>query len=151
MNFLMKTNFFNILYKYSNVLFKIYINKFLLMEEKVIMLKKKIIRINPINEIYISRKRKKKNIKKFYYTRALKLFNDQGYKKIYLCGIGACVNEAIKISLFIKEAMPSIEIGEIITETINHFDEFVNEETKERIQVREDRKSNKIKIELIKK
>ena len=47
--------------------------------------------------------------------------------------------------------MPSIEIGEITTETINHFDEFINEETKERIEVKEDRKSNKIKIELLKK
>ncbi len=121
------------------------------MEGKVIMIKKKIIRTNPINEIYISRKRKNKDIKKFYYSRATKLFNDKGFKKLYICGIGACVNEAIKISLFITEAMPSVEIGEITTETINHFDEFINEETKERIEVKEDRKSNKIKIELLKK
>ena len=120
------------------------------MEEKIIMLKKKIIRTNPINEIYISRKRKKKNIKQFYYSRALELFNNKRYKEIFICGIGACVNEAIKISLFITEAMPSIQLGEINTETINHFDEFVNEETKERIEVKEDRKSNKIKIQLLK-
>ena len=46
--------------------------------------------------------------------------------------------------------MPSVKIGEINTETINHFDEFVNEETKERIEVKEDRKSNKIKIQILK-
>ena len=118
--------------------------------DKVIMLKKKIVKINKINEIYISRKRKEKNIKKFYYSRALELFNDKDYKEIFICGIGACVNDAIRIALFISDAMPSVKIGEIKTDTINHFDEFVHEETKERIEVKQDRKSNKIIIQLLK-
>ena len=47
--------------------------------------------------------------------------------------------------------MPNIIIDNINTETISHFDEYLNEETKELIDVKNDRKSNLIKIKLIKK
>ena len=75
----------------------------------------------------------------------------KNYNEIYICGIGACVNEAIKVALFIIEAIPSVEQSNIITDTISHFDEYINEETNERIGVKEDRRSNIIKIKLIKK
>lgn len=119
--------------------------------DSIKMLKRKVNKENKQNEIYISRKRKGKNIVKFYYNRALELFNNKNYNEIYICGIGACVNEAIKVALFVIEAIPSVEQSDIITDTISHFDEYINEETKERIGVKEDRKSNIIKIKLIKK
>ena len=119
--------------------------------DSIKMLKRKVNKENKQNEIYISRKRKGKNIVKFYYNRALELFNNKNYNEIYICGIGACVNEAIKVALFIIEAIPSVEQSNIITDTISHFDEYINEETNERIGVKEDRRSNIIKIKLIKK
>jgi hypothetical protein len=106
---------------------------------------------NTENKIFVSLKRKSKNINQFYYKRVKELINDKKYKEIYICGIGACVNEAIKISIFITEAMPNIIIDNINTETITHFDEYLNEETKELIDTKNDRKSNLIKIKLIKK
>lgn len=118
--------------------------------DSIRMLKRKINKENKVNEIFISRKRKSNNILKFYYSRALELFNNLNYKEIYVCGIGACVNEAIKVALFITEGVPSIKTGEIKTETIKHFDEYINTETNERIGVKEDRKSNMIRIQLIK-
>jgi DNA-binding protein len=117
----------------------------------ITLLKHKIKRENLKNEIYISRKRKSNNIYKFYFKRVKKLFNDLKYNEIFICGLGACVNEAIRIAVFVKEAMPNIKIEDINTETITHFDEYINEETKERIDVKNDRKSNLIKIKLIKK
>ena len=119
--------------------------------DSIKMLKRKVNKENKQNEIYISRKRKGKNIVKFYYNRALELFNNKNYNEIYICGIGACVNEAIKVALFIIEAIPSVEQSNIITDTISHFDEYINEETNERIGVKEDRRPNIIKIKLIKK
>jgi len=117
----------------------------------IILLIHKIKKENLKNEIYISRKRKSNNINQFYFKRASKLFNDLNYDEIFICGLGSCVNDAIKIAIFINEAMPNIIIDNINTETITHFDEYLNEETKELIDIKNDRKSNLIKIKLIKK
>ena len=104
---------------------------------------------NTENKIYISLKRKSKNINQFYYKRVKELINEKKYKEIYLCGIGACVNEAIKISLFITELIPNLKIDEIKTSTVNHFDEYIDINTKKRIGTTNDRKSNLISIKLI--
>ena len=104
---------------------------------------------NSENKIYISLKRKSKNINQFYYNRVKELINDKKYKEIYICGIGACVNEAIKISLFIIELIPNLKITEIKTNTINHFDEYIDINTKKRIGTTNDRKSNLINIKII--
>ena len=101
------------------------------------------------NKIYISLKRKSKNINQFYYKRVKELINEKKYKEIYICGIGACVNEAIKISLFITELIPNLKIDEIKTSTVNHFDEYIDINTKKRIGTTNDRKSNLISIKLI--
>ena len=104
---------------------------------------------NEENKIYISLKRKSKSINQFYYKRAKELINDKKYKEIYICGIGACVNEAIKVVLFIIELMPNLKIDEIKTDTISHFDEYINVNTKKRIGATEDRKSNLISINIV--
>ena len=104
---------------------------------------------NTENKIYISLKRKSKNINQFYYKRVKELINEKKYKEIYICGIGACVNEAIKISLFITELIPNLKIDEIKTSTVNHFDEYIEINTKKRIGTTNDRKSNLISIKLI--
>ena len=104
---------------------------------------------NTENKIYVSLKRKSKNINQFYYKRVKELINDKKYKEIYICGIGACVNEAIKISLFITELIPNLKVDEIKTSTINHFDEYIDINTKKRIGTTNDRKSNLISIKII--
>ena len=104
---------------------------------------------NTENKIYISLKRKSKNINQFYYKRVKELITEKKYKEIYICGIGACVNEAIKISLFITELIPNLKIDEIKTSTVNHFDEYIDINTKKRIGATNDRKSNLISIKLI--
>ena len=104
---------------------------------------------NTENKIYISLKRKSKNINQFYYKRVKELISEKKYKEIYICGIGACVNEAIKISLFITELIPNLKIDEIKTNTVNHFDEYIDINTKKRIGTTNDRKSNLISIKLI--
>ena len=103
---------------------------------------------NSENKIYISLKRKKNNIKEFYYKRVKELINDKKYKELYICGIGACVNEAIKISLFITELIPSLQVSEIKTSTVNHFDEYIDINTMKRVGTTDDRKSNLISIKL---
>ena len=100
------------------------------------------------NKIFISLKRKSKNIYQFYYKRVQELINNKNYKKIYLCGIGACVNEAIKISLYIVDLIPQLKVSSIKTDTINHFDEYIDINTKKRIGTTEDRRSNLITIKL---
>ena len=104
---------------------------------------------NTENKIYISLKRKSKNINQFYYKRVKELITEKKYKEIYICGIGACVNEAIKISLFITELIPNLKIDEIKTSTVNHFDEYIDINTKKTIGTTNDRKSNLISIKLI--
>ena len=104
---------------------------------------------NTENKIYISLKRKSKNINQFYYKRVKELITEKKYKEIYICGIGACVNEAIKISLFITELIPNLKIDEIKTSTVNHFDEYIDINAKKRIGTTNDRKSNLISIKLI--
>ena len=104
---------------------------------------------NSENKIYISLKRKKNNIKEFYYKRVKELINDKKYKEVYICGIGASVNEAIKISLFITELIPDLKVDEIKTSTVNHFDEYIDINTKKRIGTANDRKSNLISIKII--
>ena len=104
---------------------------------------------NTENKIFVSLKRKSKNINQFYYKRVKELINDKKYKEIYICGIGACVNEAIKISLFITEVMPNLKVDEIKTSTVSHFDEYIDLNTKKRIGTTNDRKSNLISIKII--
>lgn len=100
------------------------------------------------NKIFISLKRKSKNIYQFYYKRVQELINNKNYKEVYLCGIGACVNEAIKISLYIVDLIPQLKVSSIKTDTINHFDEYIDINTKKRIGTTEDRRSNLITIKL---
>ena len=100
------------------------------------------------NKIFISLKRKAKNINQFYYKRVQELINDKNYKEVYICGIGACVNEAIKVSLFIVDLIPQLKVSSIQTDTINHFDEYIEINTKKRIGTTEDRKSNIITIKI---
>ena len=57
------------------------------------------------NEIYISRKRQQ--VEKFYYKRAYNLIFSQNFKEIFICGLGSCVNLAVKVALFILEALPN--------------------------------------------
>ena len=103
---------------------------------------------NSENKIFVSLKRKSKNINQFYYKRVKELINEKNYKEIYICGIGACVNEAIKVSLFIIELIPILKVSEIKTSTINHFDEYIDINTKKRIGTTDDRKSNLISIKI---
>jgi hypothetical protein len=101
------------------------------------------------NEIYVSRKRK--NIEKFYYKRAEELLICKNFKEIFICGLGACLNHAVKISLIVVDCIPNTKIEEIDTKTISHLDEFKNLDTGE-IEVRqEERMSNFIKIKITKK
>ena len=100
------------------------------------------------NKIFVSLKRKSKNINQFYYKRVQELINDKKYKEIYICGIGACVNEAIKISLYIIDLIPQLKVSSIKTDTINHFDEYIDINSKRRIGTTEDRKSNIINIKI---
>ena len=103
------------------------------------------------NEIYISRKRHPKlNLQKFYFTRIDKLFNTFNYKEIYLYGLGACVNDAIRIALFTKETIPSVNIKSITSDTISLYDEYISKTTSERVLTSTARKTNLIKIKLTK-
>ena len=112
------------------------------------MIKTKYIGKYAENKIFVSLKRKSKNINQFYYKRVQELINDKKYKEIYLCGIGACVNEAIKISLYIIDLIPQLKVSSIKTDTINHFDEYIDINSKRRIGTTEDRKSNIINIKI---
>jgi len=107
--------------------------------------------VTSLMKITTKLKRKSKNINQFYYKRVQELINDKKYKEVYICGIGACVNEAIKVSLYIIDLIPSLKVSSIKTDTINHFDEYIDINTKKRIGTTEDRKSNMItiKIEII--
>lgn len=118
--------------------------------EDIKMIKTKYTGNIPENKIYISLKRKSKNICQFYYKRVQELINDKQYKEIYICGIGACVNEAIKVANFVVELLPQLKVADIKTDTINHFDEYININTKKRIGTTNDRKSNVINIKIIK-
>ena len=100
------------------------------------------------NEIYISRKRK--NIEKFYYKRAEDLFNNLNYKEVYICGLGACVNHAVKIALITVDCIPGTKIENIETKTITHKDEFRDKLTGLTATINENRMSNFIKIKVIK-
>jgi hypothetical protein len=103
------------------------------------------------NEIYISRKRHPKlNLQKFYFNRIDKLFNTLNYKEIYLYGLGACVNDAIRVALFTKETLPSINIKSITSDTIPLYDEYITTTTSERVSTSNTRKTNLIKIKLTK-
>ena len=103
------------------------------------------------NEIYISRKRHPKlNLQKFYFNRIDKLFNTLNYKEIYLYGLGACVNDAIRVALFAKETLPSINIKSITSDTIPLYDEYITTTTSERVSRSNTRKTNLIKIKLTK-
>ena len=117
-------------------------------ENDIKMIKAKYTGNNKENKIFISLKRKSKNINQFYYKRIQELINDKNYKEVYLCGIGACVNEAIKISLYVTDLIPQLKVSSIKTDTINHFDEYVDVNTKRRVGTTEDRKSNMITIKI---
>lgn len=73
------------------------------------------------------------------------------YKEIYICGLGSCVNVAVKVALFIVESLPNLAIEKIDTETITHVDDYKDEESNELIERKQDRKSNLIRIKLVKK
>ena len=117
-------------------------------ENDIKMIKAKYTGNNKENKIFISLKRKSKNINQFYYKRIQELINGKNYKEVYLCGIGACVNEAIKISLYVTDLIPQLKVSSIKTDTINHFDEYVDVNTKIRVGTTEDRKSNMITIKI---
>ena len=117
-------------------------------ENDIKMIKAKYTGNNKENKIFISLKRKSKNINQFYYKRIQELINDKNYKEVYLCGIGACVNEAIKVSLYVTDLIPQLKVSSIKTDTINHFDEYVDVNTKRRVGTTEDRKSNMITIKI---
>ena len=117
-------------------------------ESNIKMIKSKYIGKCTENKIFISLKRKAKNINQFYYKRVQELINDKNYKEVYICGIGACVNEAIKVSLFIVDLIPQLKVSSIQTDTINHFDEYIDINTKKRIGTTEDRKTNIITIKI---
>lgn len=103
------------------------------------------------NEIYISHKRHPHlNLQKFYFSRIDKLFNTFHYKEIYIYGLGSCVNDAIRIALFAKETLPSLNIESITSDTISLFDEYLSKTTSERISTSTARKTNLIKIKLTK-
>ena len=117
-------------------------------ENDIKMIKAKYTGNNKENKIFISLKRKSKNINQFYYNRIQELINDKNYKEVYICGIGACVNEAIKVSLYVTDLIPQLKVSSIKTDTINHFDEYVDVNTKRRVGTTEDRKSNMITIKI---
>ena len=117
-------------------------------ENDIKMIKAKYTGNNKENRIFISLKRKSKNINQFYYNRIKELINDKNYKEVYICGIGACVNEAIKVSLYVTDLIPQLKVSSIKTDTINHFDEYVDVNTKRRVGTTEDRKSNMITIKI---
>jgi hypothetical protein len=117
-------------------------------ENDIKMIKAKYTGNNKENRIFISLKRKSKNINQFYYNRIKELINDKNFKELNICGIGACVNEAIKVSLYVTDLIPQLKVSSIKTDTINHFDEYVDVNTKRRIGTTEDRKSNMITIKI---
>jgi len=55
----------------------------------------------------------------------------------------------IKISLYIVDLIPQLKVSSIKTDTINHFDEYIDINTMKRIGTTDDRKSNLISIKLI--
>ena len=98
------------------------------------------------NEIFISSKRN--NPEKFYFKRAYKLFHDDNLKEIFICGLGSCVNKAIKTALFITESISNTSVSSIETNTITHTDNFITDsESKQQT----DRHSNLIRIKLLRK
>ena len=117
-------------------------------ENDIKMIKAKYTGNNKENKIFISLKRKSKNINQFYYKRIQELINEKNYKEVYICGIGACVNEAIKVSLYVTDLIPQLKVSSIKTDTINHFDEYIDVNTKRRVGTTEDRKSNIITIKI---
>ena len=117
-------------------------------ENDIKMIKTKYTGNNKENKIFISLKRKSQNINQFYYKRIQELINDKNYKEVFICGIGACVNEAIKVSLYVTDLIPKLKVSSIKTDTINHFDEYVDANTKRRIGTTKDRKSNIITIKI---
>jgi hypothetical protein len=76
------------------------------------------------NEIYISGKRV--NYEKFYYKRVYKLIYDDNLKEIHIHGLGACVNKAVRIALFITDCIPSLTVSSIDTSTVNLTDDFID-------------------------
>jgi hypothetical protein len=99
-----------------------------------------------MNEIFISSKRN--SPEKFYYKRAYKLFLDDNLKEIFICGLGSCVNKAIKTALFITESISNTSISSVETSTITQTDTFISEsESKQQT----DRHSNIIRIKLLHK
>ena len=117
-------------------------------ENDIKMIKSKYTGNNKENKIFISLKRKPKNINQFYYKRIQELINEKNYKEVYICGIGACANEAIKVSLYATDLIPQLKVSSIKTDTINHFDEYIDVNTKRRVGTTEDRKSNIITIKI---
>ena len=101
------------------------------------------------NEIFISRKRK--NLEKFYYSRAHDLIFENNCKEIFVCGLGSCLNYAVSLALLIAENIPQVKIDKIETSSVNHVDDYINGDTGE-VEIRKkDRFSNLIKIKIIKK
>ncbi len=80
------------------------------------------------NEIYISSK--KRNFTKMYFDRAYELLINKNNREIFIYGLGVCVTPAVNLSLIILEGITNIKINKIETQTVNTFDEFVNEENK---------------------
>ena len=108
------------------------------------------------NEIFISKKRSykskdSKSLEKFYYQRAHSLIFDKHFKELFVCGLGACLNLAVKTALTLTQCIPSLYVENVTTETVTHVDDYLDEETKLLEMRTEDRKSNLIRIKLIKK
>ena len=80
----------------------------------------------PLNEIFISRKRK--NPEKFYSERAYELFNstNSSYKEVYICGLGACTSIAVSASLNLIDISTNLKIEGIETETVEQVDDYVD-------------------------
>ena len=104
----------------------------------------------PDNKIYISLKSRKINLNKFYLKRVEKLINEKKMTRFFVCGLGACVNFAVKFALFCVESNKELRIGKITTSTVGFRDEFLDLETEECVEVKNDRKNNLIEIEILK-
>ena len=76
------------------------------------------------NEIYISNKRV--GYEKFYYKRAYKLIYELNYKEIYIHGLGACINKAVRVALFITDCLPDLIIHNVETDTVALLDDFID-------------------------
>jgi hypothetical protein len=61
------------------------------------------------------------------------MFYKQSFKEIYICGLGSCLNSAVKIALNIIDICSNVSIDKVETESIILQDDYKDSQTYVRI------------------